>query len=156
MTATICNVCVVLKKKETSHDSGGCKYASYVLCERCHVRGHFTRHCEEPWSHWERPATYEEMIPAADKLRYNINTNTYISYTSPRGGDDTEQEHSHGNTHVITDEYPELGIFMKNHKIKPADDKVTKDKYISRVSAIKAWATEQGCRIILQHVITSV
>jgi len=143
-----CRICRRVKGKTILHSNGGCMYASAILCRRCHHRGHFTSDCEESWSHWERPTSLEELIPADVKQRLNITTHTSIDFQAPRGAEGTEQELHSMNEVVVPKNYAELLEFLEKNNIKV--ETVTKPPRSNCIKAVKAWGVERGFRVVLQ------
>ena len=146
--AAACRICRRVKGKTVLHSTGGCMYASAILCRRCHHRGHFTSDCEESWSHWERPTSLEELIPADVKQRLNIITHTIIDFPTQRGAEGTEQELHSMNEVVVPKNYAELLEFLEKNNIKV--ETVTKPPRSNCIKAVKAWGVERGFRVVLQ------
>jgi hypothetical protein len=152
----VCSGCKVLTGRDIIHADNECPQAYSFLCRRCHHRGHLTRHCpDKRWPQWERPATYEELIPVDVKIRLGIHTHTPLPFSSERGDLGTEQELNNVNEITIPTDYTDLLKFMnKNSEIKqhlppPKDGKSnTKPAEESLIAAIKKWGVLHGYRIV--------
>ena len=144
----VCKNCQVFIGKDIIHPNDECPHASSFLCRRCHVRGHLTRNCTENWPQWERPTTFEELIPSDIKLRYGITTSTPICYPKARGEPGTEVELNDINEIVIPEDYNLLNDFAIKNKIKV--EKVTKPSLEKCIVAIKHWGVSHGYRIVIR------
>lgn len=131
-----------------AHPNNECPQAKSFLCRRCHCRGHLTRNCTEQWPQWERPTTYEELIPPDVKLRYKIHTHTPLIFSEKRGSSGTESELHDVNEISIPEDYNLLNEFAIKHKIKV--EKVTKPSLDKCIEAIKSWGISNGFRIVIQ------
>jgi hypothetical protein len=150
-----CTICLDYRGVDNVlHGADGCPFGKSFLCKRCHHRGHATSNCSADYSHWERPTTLEELIPADMRLRYRISTHTPIVFDTPRGAESTLGELGDMNEIVIPhtndpDCYKKLGEFMRDHGIKvDAASKKTKESAADRIKAIKAWGVAHGYRIV--------
>lgn len=144
-----CQTCRVLVGRDIIHPNNECPQANSFLCRRCHTRGHITRNCTELWPQWERPTTYEELIPPDIKRRYGIQTNTQLNFRGRNRGDPgTEQELNDVNEIVIPEDYNLLNEFAIKNKIKV--EKVTKPSLDKCIEAIQQWGVLRGYRIVIQ------
>lgn len=148
MSEQACRICLRVQGKHVIHPTGGCIYASSILCHLCHHRGHFTADCEDKWPHWERDPCLEDHIPDYVKRRFNITTHTPIEYALPRGAEGTEQELHSINEVVVPKDYKELLEFLEKYNIKV--ETVTKPPRSNCIKAIKSWGVERGLRVVLQ------
>jgi hypothetical protein len=105
-----------------------------------------TRYCTEEWPQWERPLTLEELIPPDVRIRYNIQSQTEITFPTKRGDPGTEREMDRINEICIPANYNDLIQFTKNHDIDV--ETVTKPPKENLVAAIKHWGVLRGYRIM--------
>lgn len=147
-TQMVCPNCSVLTGRQITHPNDECPQAASFLCRRCHCRGHLTRNCTEMWPQWERPTTYEELIPPDIKMRYGIRTHTLLTFEEKRGAPGTEQELHDSNEIVIPEDYIQLNEFAIKNKIKV--EKVTKPSLDKCIEAIKSWGISHGFRIVIR------
>jgi hypothetical protein len=139
------------------------------LCQQCHVYGHFTNECPEEWSHWLRPTSLEDLIPAFLRDQYNITTSTPFFPKERRGQGTTEDQlarRAREKVQILSipnyldtgvdleghTGYDRLGAFMKLHGIDlekwyPKNTKKTKEDGWEREQAVKAWCIAKGYAI---------
>jgi len=148
------------------HEDRGCPVLPSILCQQCHTYGHFTNQCTEPWPHWTRPTSLEDLIPAYLRDQFNITTSTPF-VPKERRGEGTEDQQltrrvkekipmffvaNYLDTAVDKDGhtgYDRLGLFMKTHGIDlekwyPRHTKKTKEDGWEREQAVKAWCLARG------------
>ena len=148
------------------HGDRGCPVLPSILCQQCHTYGHFANQCGEPWPHWTRPISLEDLIPAYLRDQFNITTSTpFVPKERRREGTDDQQlarrakeklpmffVANYLDTAVDKDGhtgYDRLGLFMKTHTIDlekwyPRHTKKTKEDGWEREQAVKAWCLAKG------------
>jgi len=140
--------------EQNYHENGICEAAMSVYCRRCGQQGHMTSTCGKKNALWERPTTYEELIPAHVRLQWNIQTHTRIEYPE----DHATSEINDLNTIAIPDPhikggYEELKTFADRHKIKV--EKVTKPSIESLLDAVMTWGAQRGQRVVILRDISA-
>lgn len=106
-----------------------------------------TEHCDESMTHWVRPATLEELIPAPVRDMWGITTQTRIQSSRARD-EHTIHELNVINEIVIPSDYKELRQFIEQHDIKV--DNKTKPSADACNKAIMSWAARKGLRVAIQ------
>lgn len=101
--------------------------------------------CTELWPQYERPTTYEELIPAYLRARYNITTHTTLPFRTPRSLPETSEELADIAMIEVPEEYTLMKEFIDHHRIKV--EKITKESITKCREAVMAWGVTHGYRI---------
>lgn len=168
-TMSACVTCLECTGLSEFHDERGCPVLPSILCQQCHAYGHFTNQCPEDWSHWTRPTSLEELIPAFLRDQYSITTSTPFVPKERRGKGTVDEQlarrarekvevliiPNYLDTGIDKENhtgYDRLGLFMKTHGIDletwyPKTTKKTKEDGWEREQAVKAWCIAKGYAI---------
>ena len=136
---SFCSTCFSFSGIRATHDRLQCPVIPLLRCRRCHTKGHTAAECGESWSHWERPTTMEELIPADLRVRYNIVSRTDLTFDLPRGAEGSEKERKI-EIEVSRQDKP-MRAFMKDHDIPTTHDTE------SNLQRNRDWSMREGFRL---------
>jgi hypothetical protein len=133
---TVCTTCLSFTGIRTSHAVETCPVRSTFLCRRCNCRGHTASECGDSWSHWERPAYLEDLIPPDVRARWGITTCTEVALDDrPRSEEERTYEIE------VSSNDKKMRDFMKDHAID------TTHKCETNLQRIREWAYQRGFRL---------
>jgi hypothetical protein len=133
-----CDICYSYTGFQNVHSATTCPLTSSLFCRRCHTYGHSVSSCKEGLSHWERPTSYEELIPYNVRRRWDIHTSTPLVFDTPRN-EDTASELAHEIVISLNDK--KMRVFMADRGIK------TTHQTTQNLVRIREWAVQRGFKI---------